>query len=175
MKKGLSLLLVALMALGLSTAAMAEPYYLEAAGVTIDVPEGMLAQDASDEASYALLIMPEGRTDILYMYALYYQELLEEIDLSELTEEELADVVEGFFGTIEEPEYEMMTIGELEYLVLANGAGTEVHFIRLVDGWMTDVLAKNMEDLELSEEDIELCITLVESIVYDEDAEGATP
>ena len=54
MKKIVSFALIVVMLLGLYTMAQAEPFYLEEAGVTIEVPEGMTGQDMSSDGNYAL-------------------------------------------------------------------------------------------------------------------------
>lgn len=168
MKKGLSLLLAALLALTLTTAALADPYYLEAAGVTIEVPEGMMAQDASDESSYALIILPEGREDLVYMYALYYVEDLADKNMEDLDEEEAIALLAGFFEAIEDPTYDILEAEGINYLIIANGAGSELHYVAVLNGWITDVLVMNMAGDELTDEEIDVSVELVQSIVYDE-------
>lgn len=171
MKKTLSLLLGALLALTLCAGALAEAFYLEVAGVTIDVPEGMIAIDASDEAGYALIMYPEDRTELVYMYALYYLEDLKGVYLEDLEPEEVAalPLLTGFNTENEEVAYEQTTIGDMDYLVIADAGGAALHYVTLVDGWITDVMVRNMLGDALTDEEIELCETLILSIVYDEE------
>lgn len=172
-KKGfLSLLLVTLCLLALPAAA--DSFYLEAAGVTIAIPEGMIAQDASSEKGYGLMVMEEGREDIVYMYLLYPMEnsAMFEGGVTREKEKELLDI---FFSTISNKEINRVNINGREYFVVRDMSGIQIHYVYVTDGWMTDIALMSAKGEALEEADVLVCETLAASVAYDNEAGGAKP
>lgn len=166
--KKICCLLIILLSFSLVSASFATPYYLEVAGVTLELPEGMTAEDVSDEDKYALSMMVDGRDDLVYAYVLTYVETLEGRWLEDLTDEEAFAMGEALANTIENPEIELVEINGFPYLAVANAAHTEAHIFSVENGWFTDVAVVNVEGNELSEDEVILLGVLVGSISYDE-------
>lgn len=170
MKKYMAMVISLLLLAGMTAVAAAEPFYLEAAGVTIEVPEGMTATDGSDEEGeiYSLFITVDERDDLIYWYTLSHMEELAGKDLADLSEEEAQEMGMGIALAIEEPEFELTTLDEVDYLIVVDGLGAELHYISLQDGWITDVGVGRL-DGTLTDEEIDLCAELLASITYDEE------
>ena len=88
MRKTLSLVIACLFALSLTAVAQADPFYLETAGVTIEVPEGMTATDQSTNDSYLLSITVDEDASLKYAYSLTYIQEFAGKNIEDLTDEE---------------------------------------------------------------------------------------
>ena len=170
MKKTLSLVLACLLTFGMIAAAQATPYYLEQAGVTIEVPEGMTAQDASTEASYLLAITVDADANLKYAYSLQYIEEFAGKNIEDLTDEEGQALLSGFAASITDPQYTTTETDSYKLLVIASSDGTQLHYVSLLNGWLCDV-AVGRADGTLTETDIQAAATLLTSIQFDTDAQ----
>ena len=170
MKKTLSLVLACLLTFGMIAAAQATPYYLEHAGVTIEIPEGMTAQDASTEASYLLTITVDADANLKYAYSLQYITELAGKNIEDLTDEEGQALLSGLASAITDPQYTTTETDSYKLLVVASGDGTQMHYISLLNGWLCDV-AVGRADGTLTDTDIQTAAGLLTSIQLDTDAQ----
>lgn len=170
MKKFLSLLLVCLLTLSVAMAAQAEPYYLEEAGITIDVPEGMTAQDMSTEDSNLLAITVDADANLKYAYAVQYIDEYEGKYIEDLTDEEGQQIMQGIAASITDPQFGTTDVDDYKLLVVAAGDGTQLHYITLLDGWLFDV-AVGRADAALTDEDIQGAATILLSTQFEGDEE----
>ena len=168
MKKMLSVVLVWMLTMMMAAGAVAEPFYLEEAGVTLDVPEGMVAADGSDDDGYALIMTVDGRDDLVYVYALGYIEDLAGKYIEDMTDEEAYAFGAGIATAVTDPEMEMVEFDGATYVVVADAEGTQLHYMTLLNGWITDMaVAKSSGGL--TEDEIVLCAELLMSVEYDEE------
>lgn len=168
MKKMLSVALVWMLTMVLAAGAAAEPFYLETAGVTLDVPEGMTAVDDSDEDGYALVMYVDGRDDLVYVYALAYLEDLAGKYIEDMTEDEAYAFGAGIASAVTDPEMEIAEFDGVTYVVVADAEGMQLHYMTLLNGWITDVAVAKSSGA-LTEDEIMLCAQLLVSIEYDEE------
>lgn len=168
MKKMLSIVLVWMLTMVLAAGAVAEPFYLEEAGVTLDVPEGMTAADGSDEDGYALIMSVDGRDDLVYVYALAYLEDLAGKYLEDMSDDEAYAFGAGIATAVTDPEMEMVEFDGVTYVVVADAEGTQLHYMTLLNGWITDMAVAKSSGA-LMEDEIVLCAQLLLSIEYDEE------
>lgn len=173
MKKILSVLLGLVLVLGLAGPAMAAPFYLEAAGVTIEVPEGMTAEDASTEEAYALGVTVDDDPSVVYMYSLGYNDEWAGLTLETMSEEQLNELGAGVEQSIENPSYSDGEVNGYAVLVVASGDGTQAHYISVLNGWICDVAVMNVAGEELTEEQIQPAAEMLTSITFDVDQEEA--
>lgn len=172
MKKVLCVLMSAVLLLGLAGTALASPFYLETAGVTIEVPEGMTAEDISTEEAYALKMTVDGREDLAYVYALAYEPAYEGKWLEDLTEEEGNAILAAYSAALENPSYGTAENDGISYLIAANEAGTQLHYVSVLNGWVCDVAAVAAQTL--TEDEIALAAQLLTSITFDEAVDAET-
>ena len=172
MKKFLSLMLVCLLVLSVAAAAQAEPFYLEEVGVTVDVPEGMTAQDMSTDDSTLIAITVDADANLKYAYAVQYIEAYEGKYIEDLTDEEGQQLMQGIGASITDPQYTTTTVDDYQLLVVASGDGTQLHYITLLNGWLFDT-AVGRADAVLTDEDIQGAATLLLSSQFDEDETAA--
>ncbi|MDD3214302.1 MAG: hypothetical protein PHY64_11540 [Eubacteriales bacterium] len=172
MKKFLSLMLVCLLVLSVAAAAQAEPFYLEEVGVTVDVPEGMTAQDMSTDDSTLIAITVDADANLKYAYAVQYIEAYEGKYIEDLTDEEGQQLMQGIGASITDPQYTTATVDDYQLLVVASGDGTQLHYITLLNGWLFDT-AVGRADAVLTDEDIQGAATLLLSSQFDEDETAA--
>ena len=93
MKKTLTILLAALLALAaLPPALAAEQYRHEASGIVFTVPDGFVAEDISEEGLIALLVMDENDENLVYAYEVFYEEALDGVWLEDLDAERVQAV-----------------------------------------------------------------------------------
>lgn len=166
MKKVLSVVLALVLVLGVCVAAQATPYYLESAGVTIEVPDGMTAQDLSSDGTSMLGITVDADPALKYAYAVFYIDELEGKYLEDLSEEESQQLGIGIGSSIENPEVGFAELEGYPVLVVASGDATQLHYISLLNGWACDV-AVGRTDGELNDDDIVGAATLLNSITFD--------
>lgn len=168
MKRFISLLLACFLALTLAVSALAEPFYLEDLGITIEVPEGMTAEDMSDEESYTLGIHVDADENLMYVFVVTYIEEFDGKNIRDLTDEEIDLMRQGIESELEDPQFEIADTEEYYVLVAASGDGALMHYITLVDGWMLDI-AVGRGNGPLTDEDIETAADLLFSIEFDEE------
>ena len=168
MKRFISLLLACFLALTLAVGALAEPFYLEELGITIEVPEGMTAEDMSDEASYMLGIHVDADENLMYVFVLTYIEEFEGKNIRDLSDEEIDMLRQGIVSELEDPQFEIADTEEYYILVAANGDNTLMHYITILDGWMLDI-AVGRGNGPLTDEDIQTAAQLLFSIEFDEE------
>lgn len=166
--KKICCLLVFLLSFCLVSASFATPFYLEVAGVTVDLPEGMVAEDMSNEDSYVLAMAVEGREDLVYAYVLVYKEELADRWTEDLTEEEAIAFGEALATTIDNPEIEVIEMEGLLYIAAANAAHNEAHLFSIENGWVTDIAVVNTLGNELTQDEITILGVILTSISYDE-------
>ena len=171
MKKIVSFALIVVMLLGLYAMAQAEPFYLEEAGVTIEVPEGMTGQDMSSDGNYALGIAVDADPALTYAYSLAYVEALDGKYIEDLSDEEGAQLVQGISSAIQDPQFDTAEADGYKLLVVASGDGTQLHYISLLGGWLCDVAALRT-DGALADEDVKTAAALLLSVQFDGDAEA---
>ena len=164
MKKLLTLL-TALCLFAMPLTAFAAPFYLEEAGVTIEVPEGMSAQDITDEYSFALQMTVDGRDDIAYVYALNYIEEYEGLWIEDLTDEQGQELLEAYAEALENPSFGAVEDEEMNYLLAASEDGTQLHYVALLNGWVCDVAVAAAQPL--SDDEILLCAQLLKGITFE--------
>lgn len=142
---------------------------METIGVTIDIPANALVQVVSDENQHMYAILVDDRADIVYMFALGYDEEFMGISLEEgLTDEDIAEAREAFIEAIADPQLELIDEDGVRYLVITSGDGTQAHYLLFNEGWITDVAVVSVGDTQLTEDEIALCMSIMKSIVYDE-------
>ncbi len=168
MKKTLSLVLVCILALTAVVAVQAEPYYIEAVGLTIEVPEGMTAQDVSTENALVIAISVDGDDNLKYAFSLNYIDEFADKDLDDLTQEEGDMLMQGIAISIPEPQFEAADADGLDLLVVSSADGSQLHYITLMGGWMLDV-AVGRADGELTDDDIAAAAEILFSMEFDEE------
>lgn len=165
MRKLLALLtILCLMMMPLT--AFAAPYYLETAGVTMEVPDGMTAEDATDETAYALQMTVDGRDDLVYMYVLNWIEEYEGLWIEDLTDEQGQALLDSYAQALDNPSFDAAESGDIKYLIAVNEDGTQLHYVTLLNGWVCDVCVVSAQ--VLTDDEIELCAILLDSITFDE-------
>lgn len=173
MKKLLSLVFVLVLVTSLCASAVAAPFYLESAGVTIDVPEGMTGADQSDGENSVLGITVNDNPNLVYVYVVRYIEELEGKNLTDLNEEEQQQLGAGIAAVLENPVFEGAEVNGYPVLVIANGDGTQLHYMTLLNGWLLDIAAAKRDGNALENSDIEGAARLLVSVQFDGDAEEA--
>lgn len=167
--KKLRILLGVLLTFCFTNVSFAEPLYLEPIGATIDVPKGTIMQDGSDENDYMFALFMDGREDIVYVLAVNYDEVYEGDYLDDgLSEEAFAEISTAFANAVPDPKAELLTKDGAHYLQLTSGDGTQVQYIQFMDGWVVIVAVVNREGKQLVAKEIDLCLTIMQSIAYDE-------
>lgn len=174
MKKLFCLALVLVLSLSAFATAFAAPFYLEEAGVTIEVPDGMTGQDITDETAYMLGITVDDNDALRYAYTLSYIEEFEGKYLEELTDEECEQIGMGIVASIENPQFAEADADGYKLLVVANGEGTQLHYFSLLNGWLCDVAAGKGDGVALTDEEIATAAQLLTSIQFDDSTEEAT-
>ena len=172
MKRMISLMLACVSMFAMVATAQATPFYLEAAGVSIEVPEGMTAQDMSTEASFLLGITVGADPSLKFAYALSYVEEFEDKYIEDLTEDEGNMLMQSIAASIEDPQFGATEIDEYKLLLVASGDGSQLHFISLLGGWLCDV-AVGRSDSSLTDDDIQAAADLLLSIQFEEDDASA--
>lgn len=167
MKKLFVVVLSVLLSLGAFSVAYATPFYLETAGVTIEVPDGLTAEDQSDESAYALSISVDGNDSLGYAYVLRYYENLAGYYLDDLTDEEGDALLESISGSIVDAQFSAADVNGYPVLICASGDGTELHFLSLLNGWVCDVTALKTDGAELADDEIKIAADLLTSIQFD--------
>lgn len=173
MKKLICFALVLVLALGICATAFAAPFYLEEAGVTIEVPDGMTGEDISDENGYGLGISVTNDPSIHYVYTLTYIEEFEGRYLEDLTDEEYEQLGMGIGSSIENPQLADAEADGYKLLVVASGDATQLHYISILNGWMCDVAAVKSDGVEINDDQIKTTMGLLTSIQFDADGEEA--
>lgn len=166
MKRLLALFFALVMLLGVTAGASAAPFYLEAAGVTIDVPEGFEAQDASTDQMYALSITDPNDPTVEYAYALRYYEEYAGLWFDELDPSVLEGLGAAIAANMEGAELAEAEVNDYYVLIAADGAGTQLHYMSFLNGWFCDVAVGNPEGV--TEEQIQTTAALLTSIEFDE-------
>lgn len=165
MRKQLFVLVLALLLLPVG--ALAEPFYLAEAGVTIEVPEGMSAEDISDDSAYALKMTVDDRDDLGYVYSLGYEPSFEGLWMENLTDEQGEHLISGIGSALADPAYSGVVLDDgTHVLIAASGDGTQLHYVTVLNGWICDVAAASSQ--ALSDDEITLCAHLLSSISFDE-------
>lgn len=134
-KKYLALLMAALMALSLTHGALAETWVIQEAGITIEVPAGLVAEDISDAGYYQLLLTDPNDENIAYSYTVLYEETLDGVWLEDLDEAQMMTFIEIFTGE-GEWFYAMNEYDGALYAVVTDDPATQVHVAALLNGWM---------------------------------------
>ncbi|MEA4898926.1 hypothetical protein ACH6CV_16045 [Bacillota bacterium Meth-B3] len=171
MKKLSSLSLALVLIFGLAATASASPFYLESAGVTIEVPEGMQAEDISDDNVAALGISVDGDDNLKYVYSLAYIEAFEGKWIEDLTDEEGQQLIQGVMNSVTDPQFDTAETDSYKLLLVGSGDGTQLHYMSLLNGWFCDVAAVRVNGT-LTEEDIKAAAAMLQSIQFDADTEG---
>lgn len=173
MKKLLSLLLALVLLASMSFSALAEPFYLESAGITIEVPEGMTGEDASSDAYAALRISVNDNPNLTYAYLVSYSEELEGRSMEDLTDEEGNSILADIAKVLNNPSFSGIEVNGVKVLVAADEAGTELHYISILGGWVCDVAAVKTDGEALTDDEVNAAAQLLVSIEFDEYDEGA--
>lgn len=147
----------------------ANAYSLEEAGVTIQLLEGMIAEDMSDEEVYALAIYDEADPTVAYAYSLAYLEDLEGIFMEDLSEEDIEALVEALLSDMTDPVIDALENEGIYYLVISEDNGSALHYVSLLDGWLCDVAVTNVDGETLTDAQIENVAALLLGITYDEE------
>lgn len=167
MKKWLSFSTALVLMLALTMGALATPFYLETAGVTIQVPDGMEAQDTSDEGSYSLTITSPEEPDVAYYYQLGYIEGLKGIHLEDLDESQLAGLEELILAEMPGAQGQVLELDDYYVLAVAAPDGSQLHYISLLNGWLCDVSAQNQAGETLTDANIDTAAALLAGITFD--------
>lgn len=168
MKKGIILLLAMVFMLGIFNTALATPFYLEVLGVTVEVPEGMTAADMSDENAYMLGITVDGNEALRYAYTLSYLEEFEGKYIEDLTDEEGQQLLQGVAQALENPSFGALQTEPYSLLLAANGDGTQLHYISVLNGWLCDVAVGKSDGVQLADDEIKAAAEILLSIQFDE-------
>lgn len=168
MRKLICLALTLVLSLSLCAAALATPYYLESAGVTIEVPDGMTGTDISDGENSILGITVDDDEGLKFAYLVSYVDEFEGRYLEDLTDEEAQQIGMGIGAALENPEVSGAEINGYPVLVVASGDATQLHYISLLNGWMCDVAVGRVDGNTLGDDDIEAAAMLLDSITFDE-------
>lgn len=166
MKKLLSLVVLVLV-VSMSFSALAEPFYLESAGVTIEVPESMTGADASTEEYSALRISVNDNPNLTYVYLVSYSEEFEGRWLEDITDEEGQAILTGIAASLTNPSFSGAEFNGINVLVAADEAGTQLHYITILNGWMCDVAAVKTNGETLTDDEIKVAAELLVSIQFD--------
>lgn len=172
MKKLISLSMALVLIFGLAASVAADPFYLESAGVTIEVPEGMQAEDISDDNVAALGISADDDEHLKYVYSLAYIEAFEGKWIEDLTDEEGQQLIQGVMSSVEDPEFDTAETNGYKLLIVGSGDGTQLHYMSLLNGWFCDVAAVRT-DGTLTDDDIATAAALLQSIEFEEYEEDA--
>ncbi|NLC32997.1 MAG: hypothetical protein GX781_06845 [Clostridiales bacterium] len=168
MKKTLSLVLGCLIALTAITAVQAEPFYLEDAGISIEIPEGMTVEDISSQEAYALAITVDGDANLKYAFSLNFIDEFEDKYLEDLTQEENDLLMMGLAVAIPDLQYEAVETEMFNLLVVSSPDGTQLHYITLLGGWLFDV-AVGRGDGPLTDEDMQAAAQMMMTLGFDEE------
>lgn len=166
MKKIVCLALALLLALGILSTGSAAPFALEAAGVTIEVPEGMTGEDISNENQFALGIKVDEDPTVMYIYALVYFEEFAGKMIEDLSSEQITQVMAGAAQTLENPQYDSDTFNGVNVVVMADGGIAMVHYITVINGWVCDVCAISPTGEELTSEQYVVAGDLLTGITF---------
>jgi hypothetical protein len=153
--------------------AFAEPFVFEDYGVIIEIPNGMTATDISDENGSSLEIKADDNAALLYGYYFAYSEQLEGKYLDDLTEEEVAELVESIVvGMGSEAISALVERDDYLVLFVEDTASTQAHLLTLLEGWVFDVAVGKLDGTELIEEEIETAYQLLVTTQFEEEAEA---
>lgn len=169
MKKGFAVVLALVLVLGLCASALAAPFYLESAGVTIDVPDGYTAQDMSDEVNNVLAITDDADSTVAYVFTVGYIEEFEGKALTDLSPEEAEQLGMGIGSAIENVSIGEAEVNGIPMLIVAAGDGTQLHYISLLNGWLYDVACAKNDGVQISDAQIAVTAQLVSSVTLDTD------
>lgn len=167
MKKLISLVLALVLVLGLCASALAAPFYLESAGLTVDVPDGHTAQDMSDEVNSVLAIMDDADNTVAYAFTVSYIDELEGKDLMDLSDEEAEELGMAIGAAIENPILDSADSNGIPLLVVAAGDATQLHYISLMNGWMFDAACAKNDGVEINDDQIAVTAYLVSNLEFD--------
>ncbi|MEA5016718.1 MAG: hypothetical protein VB099_19375 [Candidatus Limiplasma sp.] len=171
MKRLVLVALSLLLALSMASVALAVPFTLEEAGVTIEVPDGMTGEDQSNENAFALKITVDDNPALIYVYALSYEEAFEGRWMEDLTTEEGEQMGQQLAAVLENPQFGQVTDYDYPLLLASSGDGTQLHYISVLNGWVCDVAAVKTDGVALTEDEIKAAAELLVSIQFME--EGA--
>lgn len=165
--KKLAILLTALLCLCMAGVSSAEPYHWEKAGMTLEVPEGISVKDVSSDAWYGLSMSIVGHSDLEIALVLAYQEELAGLWTQDLTDEEATAIGMALAQMIEDPQIELYNEEDQSYLYVYDAAGTQIHYINIMDGWLMDVAIVDAHGHMLTEHDIDLYMEVLNGITYE--------
>lgn len=161
---------VALCLLGLPMLGLAQEFYLEELGAHIMVPEGFVAQDASSEGVYTLVIVNPQDPTLAYGYSLFYHEPYADKYLEDLTEEEGNSLLTQFSQTMNNPAFGTITLPDGTLVLLAaNEEQTQLHYVMLLGGWVCSVVSTRLDGQPLEEAQLQAAALMLDSIRFDGD------
>ena len=173
MKKTFFLLLALVMTARATVAALATPFYLEAAGVTVDVPVGMAGQDVSGGAMYCLAISGSDHPAVTYACSLRYMVEFAGCWLEDLSDEEADALLAGVSQSMADSSFDIAEINGYKALLATDeDTGARARYISLFNGWLCDIAAANENGEPLTGDQIALAAQILVSIQFDEDGEG---
>lgn len=173
MKKLLSLLVALVLLASMSFSALAEPFYLESAGVTIEVPEGMTGEDASSAEYSALRISVNDNPNLTYVYVVSYSEEYEGRWIEDLSDEEGQTILASIAASLANPSFNGAEVNGIKVLIAADETGTQLHYITILNGWVCDVAAVKTNGEALTDDEVKAAAELLVSIQFDEAGEDA--
>lgn len=152
MKKTLSLTLALLLGLSLAAGASAEAWTFEEAGITLTVPEGLTAEDISEDDSFlALYLSDPAEPDVEYYYSVAYDADLEEIWTEDLSGEDLENALGFIVGNELTYTYDTVEADGVTYSVVVSDGGEEMHYIAILNGWICVISGYAAEGYTLTE------------------------
>ena len=176
MKKTISVLIALVMVLSMTGAMAADLSALSAmgttseivneeAGLTLVVPEGMMATDMSAEGITMAAIVDMANPNVSYMYILGYEEAFAGMTIADLTEEELAAMASAMvtedFGAAE---YTVEEIEGVPFMFIATETGMAIYVTALVEGWSITFVAITMDGTALTEDALDTIGTIMDGL-----------
>lgn len=172
MKKSVSLALATLMLLCAAVSLGEAPaaFYNEASGITFTVPEGFVAQDATEAAAEdttMLMLAEDNDSPVLYCYEVYYNEAFAGLWLEDLTEEQIGAMAEGIAEALGESNYTSTEVDGITYLLLHNTDNTCACVVSMLNGWTCALYALDVNGDELPDTVWDTLDTLQMGISYE--------
>ena len=174
MKKG-ALILFVLACFCFASVSVAAPYRLalEDVGLSVDLPDGMIAAfiQQQDQRLNTLMMLVEDREDIVFWYGFHYVDIFKGRWLNDFYKEELDQLVWLLTQTtaaVDDIDYiDVKELGYARYIVTVSANSSQMRYITVQDGWVSDLMVRNVENKRLSDAELEILDQLAASIKID--------
>lgn len=165
MKKATALAAL-LLVMSLAAAALAAPFVIEEAGVTLEVPKEMQAERIVDrEGIYGARLTIEGREDLLYEFTLRYEDAYAGVWMTEMKADDVQTIGERMAATFPGSGFVDMELEGRKFVLLLEEDLNAMHLITIVNGWFSELSVMRVGSA-LSDDEMQLVYYLQSDVQY---------